>query len=138
MPKRRKLSPEQNEEGDLSPEQIHVDDIIISQYMPILYRAVVNNDIAGVKVCLQAYDKQIRDAYTDDETIEEDVHNIFTTTIGSVLNTEVRDAHQNLYPIQVADLLGYHDICQIFINNYYDEPQYCSEISHNPVGLTGE
>jgi hypothetical protein len=114
MPKRRKLSPEQNEEGDLSPEQIHVDDIIISQYMPILYRAVVNNDIAGVKVCLQA------------------------TTIGSVLNTEVRDAHQNLYPIQVADLLGYHDICQIFINNYYDEPQYCSEISHNPVGLTGE
>ena len=113
-------------------------DIIISQYMPILYRAVVNNDIAGVKVCLQAYDKQIRDAYTDDETIEEDVHNIFTTTIGSVLNTEVRDAHQNLYPIQVADLLGYHDICQIFINNYYDEPQYCSEISHNPVGLTGE
>lgn len=47
-----------NEEGNLSPfhentlrpEQIGVDDLLINQYMPVLYQAIVNNNVAYMRV----------------------------------------------------------------------------------------
>lgn len=37
-------------ENTLRPEQIGVDDLLINQYMPVLYQAIVNNNVAYMRV----------------------------------------------------------------------------------------
>lgn len=124
------------QEHTLRPEQIGVDDLLINQYMPVLYQAIVNNNVTAIHTCLQAYDKQMEDAYTADQCTLYDIHNIYTTPVGNVLNNAAL-AHQNLCPIQVAHQLGNHHICEILINTYADNPHCCSE-TIPPLELIGE
>lgn len=124
------------QEHTLRPEQIGVDDLLINQYMPVLYQAIVNNNVTAIHTCLQAYDKQMEDAYTADQCTLYDIHNIYTTPVGNVLNNAAL-AHQNLCPIQVAHQLGNHHICEILINTYADDPHCCSE-TIPPLELIGE
>ena len=85
------------QEHTLRPEQIGVDDLLINQYMPVLYQALY------------------------------DIHSIYNATVENTLNNAALGAHQGLTPIQDAHQLGHHHICQILINTYSDDPHCCSE-----------
>ena len=65
-------------ENTLRPEQIGVDDLLINQYMPVLYQAIVNNNVAAIHACLQAYDKQMEDTYTADISVRFMIFIVFT------------------------------------------------------------
>jgi hypothetical protein len=124
-------------ENTLRPEQIGVDDLLINQYMPVLYQAIVNNNVAAIHACLQAYDKQMEDTYTADQCTLYDIHSIYNATVENTLNNAALGAHQGLTPIKVAHQLGHHHICKILINTYADDP-HCYSETIPPVELIGE
>ena len=110
---------------EVRDEEIEPADELISQTMPVLYQAIVGNNIEAVRSCLDPYETAMRELYTDKEFYTSDVHNIYNTRIGNVEGMEIDDAHTEITPIQLTDSLGHHDICQIFIS-YGDDRRECT------------
>lgn len=124
---KERTTTDEDQMSDMSDEEVGPADAdeVISQTMPILYPAINNHNPAVISSCLYYYTAVMKDLYTDEECYNSDVHNIYNTRIGNVEGMEIDDAHTEITPIQLADSLGHHDICQIFIS-YGDDRRECT------------
>ncbi len=123
---RERVIADEGQMTDISDEEAEPADAdeVISQTMPVLYQAIVDHNIEVVRSCLDHYEAEIRELYTDEECYNSDVHNIYRARMDDVEDMEIDDAHTGMTPIQLADRLGYHDICHIFIS-YGDDRREC-------------
>lgn len=125
---RERVIADEGQMTDISDEEAGPADAdeVISQTMPALYQAIVDHNIKTVRSCLASYEEEMRELYTDEECYNSDVHNIYNTKIGDAIDSGINGDHQELLPIQVADRLGYHDICQLLIYTYNDDKTQCT------------
>lgn len=123
---KEKIIADEDQMIDISDEEIEPADELISQTMPILYQAILTRNTEEIRSCLNSYEAEMRELYTDEECTTFDVHNIYNTRIGDAISSGVNSDHQELMPIQVADRFGYHDICQLLISTFDDDKSQCT------------
>jgi hypothetical protein len=123
---KEKIIADEDQMIDISDEEIEPADELISQTMPILYQAILTRNTEEIRSCLNCYEAEMRELYTDEECTTSDVHNIYNTRIGDAISSGVNSDHQELMPIQVADRFGYHDICQLLISTFDDDKSQCT------------
>jgi hypothetical protein len=123
---KEKIIADEDQMTDISDEEIEPADELISQTMPILYQAILTHNTEEIRSCLNSYEAEMRELYTDEECTTSDVHNIYSTRIGDAIDNGVNSDHQDLMPIQVADRFGYHDICQLLISTFDDDKSKCT------------
>ena len=123
---KERISADEDQTVDISNEEVEPADKLISQTMPALYQTIVDHNIETVCSCLNSYEAEMRELYTDEEYTTSTVNNIYNTKIGDNLVSEINSDHQGMMPIQVADRLGYHDICQLLISTFDDDKSQCT------------
>jgi len=123
---KERIITDEDQMTDVSEEEVEPADDLISETMPILYQAILTRNTEEIRSCLASYEEEMRELYTDEECDNSDVHNIYNTKIGDAIDSGINGDHQELLPIQVADRLGYHDICQLLIYTYNDDKTQCT------------
>ncbi len=104
-----------------------VDDQVISETMPDLYQAIIDHNTTGIPGIMNPYNAAMEEAYTDEDCVTSDVHTILNTSFEGLVDG-VAIGHRGFTPIQLADYLGFHDICSVFIRDYGDDVHECTAV----------
>ena len=84
---KERIIADEDQMTDISDEEIEPADDLISETMPILYQAILTRNTEEIRSCLNSYEAEMRELYTDEECTTSNVNNIYNTRIGDAISS---------------------------------------------------